>query len=224
MTGKVFQIIGFDLDGTMIDSSGDVADAVNRTLIAIDRPMLAMDAVRRMIGRGIRALIADVLAATGGGDEAAIDAALPHFYAAYAAQLSHHSRAYDALDATLDALGARDLTLAVCTNKPAALAEQLLTDLGLRRYFAALIGGDSIPGGSRKPHPAPIHAMIAAAGGGRTLFVGDSIHDVDAARAAGVPVVAVSYGYRDRPADALGADHVIDRLDSLPGLIDNWPR
>ncbi|HEY6916867.1 MAG TPA: HAD-IA family hydrolase, partial [Allosphingosinicella sp.] len=112
-----------------------------------------------------------------------------------------------------DALLAREIALAICTNKPEALTLQLVEALGWQGRFRSIIGGDTLP--VRKPDPAPLHEAIARAGGGSAVFVGDSITDADTARAAAIPLIAVSFGFSDRPVNALGADAVIDHYDAL---------
>jgi len=113
----------------------------------------------------------------------------------------------------MDALAAAGKRLAICTNKPEGMARALVSILGWDARFAAILGGDSLD--VRKPDARHVTATAAAAGGGRAAFVGDSIMDVDAARAAGVPVVAVSFGFADRPPAELGADALIHHFDEL---------
>jgi phosphoglycolate phosphatase len=103
--------------------------------------------------------------------------------------------------------------LAVCTNKLEGLARKLIVALGWQGRFVAIVGGDTLP--QRKPDPAPVYAAIAQAGGGRAVFIGDSISDTDAARAAGIPCVAVTFGFSDRPPEQLGATLLIDHYDEL---------
>ena len=115
----------------------------------------------------------------------------------------------------MDELVAEGVTLAVCTNKPQRLSELLIEALGWNGRFAAILGADRVP--QRKPHPAHVLSTIEAAGGDprSAAFIGDSIVDVTAAKAAAVPVVAVSFGFPDRPADTLGAVAVIDSYAEL---------
>jgi len=103
--------------------------------------------------------------------------------------------------------------LAICTNKLETLSLDLVAALGWQSRFAAIVGGDTLP--QRKPDPAPVHEAIGRAGGGSAVFVGDSISDTDAARAAGIPCVALTFGFSDRPADQLGATALIDHYDQL---------
>lgn len=217
-------IVGFDLDGTLVDTSGDLTAAVNHALGTLGRAPLAVAQVVPMIGLGGRHMMAQALAATGGGDAALLDAAMLTMLDHYAANLCVTSRPYPGCEAALDALAALGTTLAVVTNKREAFALPLLRGLGLADRFACIIGGDTV--GAAKPSPEPILAMIERCGGGRAAFVGDSIYDVGAARAAGVPVIAAAFGFLSGPVEALGADAVIDGYDdlipTLDGLFATW--
>lgn len=199
----------FDLDGTLVDTSPDLTAALNHSLVGMGRPAVDAATVRHLVGHGARALIERGLALSGGGDEAAVAQALPLFLDYYAAHVADGSKPYRGAGAMLEALAGAGVRLAICTNKPVALSRALIAALGWSERFAANLGGDSLA--VRKPDPAPLLAAIAAVGGdpGDAVFVGDSIVDVATARAAGVPVVAVSFGFADRPAAALGADRVI---------------
>ncbi len=199
----------FDLDGTLVDTSPDLTAALNHSLVGMGRPAVDAATVRHLVGHGARALIERGLALSGGGDEAAVVQALPLFLDYYAAHVADGSKPYRGAGAMLEALAGAGVRLAICTNKPVALSRALIAALGWSERFAANLGGDSLA--VRKPDPAPLLAAIAAVGGdpGDAVFVGDSIVDVTTARAAGVPVVAVSFGFADRPAAALGADRVI---------------
>ena len=207
--------IVFDLDGTLVDTGPDLTASLNHALAALGRPQVDAATVRHLVGHGARALIERGLALSGGGADAQIARALPIFLDYYAANIAVGSRAFDGAEAALDALAARGAILAICTNKPVSLSRALIASLGWETRFAANLGGDSLD--VRKPDPRHVLATIAAAGGvpERTVFVGDSIVDVAAARAARVPVVAVSFGFADRPAADLGADAVIDHFDAL---------
>ncbi len=216
-----FDIIGFDLDGTLLDTSGDLAHALNHTLETVGRDPLPVERVQTMVGRGARVMLTRALDATGGAEPELIDRLFPVMIDRYAEHIAVETRPYPGLVDALDALAERGLRLAVCTNKIERLARKVLAEVGLADRFVAVIGGDST--GRLKPDPTPLHAMIEQAGGGRTLFVGDSDNDINAARAAGVPNIAVSFGYvTGDPAD-LGADALIAGFDELVPLIDRWP-
>ncbi|USI71700.1 phosphoglycolate phosphatase [Sphingomonas morindae] len=213
MNGFPFRSVVFDLDGTLADTAPDLTAALNHSLVALGRAPIAGEAVRHMVGHGARALLARGLAATGDGSEAEVDRGFPIFMAFYQAHIADHSQAFPGVEAALAALEAEGVALAICTNKLEGLARQLIAALGWEGRFAAVIGGDTLA--VRKPDPAPLHAAIAAAGGGPAAFVGDSITDTETARAAGVPCVALSFGFSDRPPEQLGADRLIDHWDAL---------
>ena len=215
--GFPFAIVGFDLDGTLLDTLGDLAAAVNHTLALLERAPLAEAAVRPMIGRGARHMLEEGLRASGGVPDGAVERLYPELLRFYEAHIAIHSRPFPGVVAALDRLDALGIRTAVVTNKVERLARLLLAELGFADRMATIIGGDTA--GARKPSPAPIHAMVERCGGGRAAFVGDSIYDVMAAKNAGVPSVAVSFGFLDRPATELGADHVIDHYDELVPLL-----
>jgi phosphoglycolate phosphatase len=220
MTHNSFDIVGFDLDGTLVDSSGDLTAAVNVALASIDRPPLSVAQVRTMIGGGAKHMLAQGLELSGGIDAAGFRAVYKRMLAYYGEHLSVHTRPFPGAVAALDALAARGVRVAVCTNKFESFATRLLTDLGLIDRFACLIGGDTLGPGLSKPDRAPIDAMIERAGGGRAAFVGDSIYDIMAARNAQIPGIAVSFGFLLEPVEQMGADAVIDSFDELIPTLD----
>jgi phosphoglycolate phosphatase len=220
MTHNSFDIVGFDLDGTLVDSSGDLTAAVNVALASIDRPPLSVAQVRTMIGGGAKHMLAQGLELSGGIDAEGFRAVYKRMLAYYGEHLSVHTRPFPGAIAALDALAARGVRVAVCTNKFESFATRLLTDLGLIDRFACLIGGDTLGPGLSKPDRAPIDAMIERAGGGRAAFVGDSIYDIMAARNAQIPGIAVSFGFLLEPVEQMGADAVIDSFDELIPTLD----
>jgi phosphoglycolate phosphatase len=217
MTGFPFAIVGFDLDGTLVDSAEDLRSGANAALVSIGLPPLTPEQIRPAIGGGARRMLALGLSLNGGDatDEAMIDRLFPIFIAHYEANLVANTGAFPGCEAALDALAARGVTLAVVTNKLEAMARTLLGELGLAHRFATIIGRDTLGPGRAKPSPDPIIEMIARCGGGRSAFVGDSSFDVDAARAAGVPAVACAFGYPDRAVETLGADAIIGHYEEL---------
>jgi phosphoglycolate phosphatase len=208
-----FDVVAFDLDGTLADTAPDLAAALNHALGWLGRPTVEPDSVRDMIGHGARALLRKGLAATGDSDEVLVDKTFPVFLDYYREHLTDGSSIYPGLEPALEALAAEGVALAVCTNKIESLTLPLLKAFGWADRFEAVVGGDTLP--VRKPDPAPLHEAITRAGGGRAAFVGDSITDAETARAAGVPFLAVSFGFSDRPVEKLGADAVIDDYASL---------
>lgn len=220
MTIKNFDIVGFDLDGTLIDTSGDLAAAVNHAIGTIGRAPFPVGAIKPFVGKGARVMLERALAASGGGDAALIERLLPVLLDYYEQNLAIHSRPYPGLIAAMDALAAAGMTLAICTNKAERFTIPLMRQIGLADRFASIVGGDTV--GVAKPDPAPIHEMIARAGGGRAIFVGDTINDIAGARNAGIPSIAVSFGFLDGPVEDLNADAVIGHFDELLPLLERW--
>lgn len=210
-----FAIVGFDLDGTLLDTSGDLLNAVNHALDHAGRPLLRVDEIKTMIGGGAKHMLALGLEASGGCAPDDFKPLYKRMLAYYAANLSVESRPFDGALAALDALDALGVKTAVVTNKFESLAVSLLGDLGLLDRFVTVIGGDTLGKGNAKPSAAPINEMIARCGGGRAAFIGDSIYDIMAAKNAGIPGIAVSFGFLLEPVESMGADAVIDHYDDL---------
>jgi phosphoglycolate phosphatase len=215
----VFDIVGFDLDGTLFDTAADLTAAVNHCLALAGRPAFPVEAITPMIGRGGLHILEQALEITGGCDPEMLAPLFAEWLAFYEAHIAVQTRPYPGLIEAMDALDALGVKLAIVTNKRERFAVKLVAELGLTHRFAALIGGDTMGPGNAKPSAVPIEEMIrrcrALGGGGRAAFVGDSMFDTLAARNAGIPGIAVSFGYLDRPVAALGADAVIDRYDEL---------
>ncbi len=210
-----FDIVGFDLDGTLLDTSGDLAAAVNRALASAGRPLLTVEQVKPMIGGGARHMLAQGMAATGGCDDATLDVLHRRLLDHYEANIAVLTEPYPDVIDVLDRLAAGGARLAVVTNKLEGLARKLLDALDLTQRFDCIIGGDTMGPGNAKPSPKPIYEMVARCGGGSAAFVGDSIFDVRAGQAAGLPTVACSFGFLMQPVEELGADAVIDGYDEL---------
>ncbi|HLZ84231.1 MAG TPA: HAD-IA family hydrolase [Caulobacteraceae bacterium] len=209
--------IVFDLDGTLIDTAPDLVSTLNLLLAREGVAALPLSEARDMIGQGARALIARGFAAAGAPlDEARLSALFADFIAHYLAHIADESRPFPGVVAAMDDLAAAGARLAVCTNKRTDLSVALLDALALTDRFAAVVGADAAP--APKPAAAHLIAAIERAGGRRerAVMVGDSASDAGAARAAGVPLVLVSFGYTDVPARALDPDVLIDHFDDLP--------
>lgn len=213
-----FDVVAFDLDGTLADTAPDLTEALNHALAKLGRPGIDAERVRHLVGHGARALLRKGLAESGRSDEALVEQGFPHFIDHYAANICAGTRPYAGVEQALDALRARNVRTALCTNKPERLTHLLLDALGWSGRFDAVVAGDTLP--VRKPDPAPLNEAIARAGGGVAVFVGDSITDADTARAAALPFVAVSFGFSDRPVDALAPDAVIDRFADLVAILE----
>lgn len=210
-----FRIVGFDLDGTLLDTAPDIAHALNHALQLAGRPTLPLDEVRPMIGGGAKRLLARAL---GGGDRVPPDEIEPLYGALlthYRANIATETRLFDGLERALDALAQRGIALGVATNKLESLAVQLLNEIGLADRFACIVGGDTLGTDRAKPLPDMLHHMANGCGGGPAAFVGDSLFDIRAARAAKMPSIAVSFGYPGMAIPELGADRVIDHYDEL---------
>ncbi|MGF7147815.1 phosphoglycolate phosphatase [Sphingomonas zeicaulis] len=210
-----FAIVGFDLDGTLLDTSADLAAAVNHALALDDRPPLTIDEVKPMIGGGARLMLEKGLQASGGYGPELMTKLYPELLDFYAANISAGTVPFPGLYEALDTLDAMGVKIAVVTNKFERLAVKLIDELGIAHRFATVIGGDTMGPGRAKPDAAPILEMIRRCGGGSAAFVGDSIYDTMAARNAGIPSIAVSFGFLMQPIEELQADAIIDHYDAL---------
>ncbi len=209
--------IAFDLDGTLVDTAPDLIGALNVVLEERRLPSLPVGGARELVGKGARGLIMRGFAAAGEPlEENEIGDLTDRFIEAYRARIARESRVFPGVETALDALSHAGAVLTVCTNKRTDLSLELLDALGLTHRFAAIVGSDLAP--VRKPDPSHFITTIAAGGGdlARALMVGDSSNDVDSAKAAGAPVIVVSFGYTETPADQLGGDVLIDTFDELP--------
>jgi phosphoglycolate phosphatase len=210
-----FDIVGFDLDGTLLDTSASLTKAVNHALAQAGRPPLHIDEVRPMIGGGAKRMLEKGLEASGGYGPEEMKQLYPQLLAFYRDNISEGTVPYPGLIAALDRLAADGVRLGIVTNKFESLAVKLLGELDLLDRFAAVIGGDTMGKGNAKPSALPIREMIARAGGGSAVFLGDSIYDTMAARNAGIPSIAVGFGFLMGPVEELAADAVIDHYDEL---------
>ena len=220
-----FQAAIIDLDGTLVDTLGDFGVALNLTLADLGLPAVQAADVERMVGKGsehlIRSTLAHVAPAREAADrEALFPAAMAAYQRHYLAINGQHSRVYDGVLDGLRALQAAGVPMACLTNKPTAFARPLLAQKGLDGFFCQVFGGDAFE--RKKPDPLPLLKTCEALGTqpGRTLMVGDSSNDAQAARAAGCPVVLVTYGYNHgQPARGVDADGHLDTLADLPAWV-----
>jgi phosphoglycolate phosphatase len=210
-----FDIVGFDLDGTLLDTHEDLAEAVNHALGLIGRRPVQASEVRSLVGGGASRMLERALLLTGGVPDEEFDRLCQELLRFYEENIAVHTRLYPGGAAMLDELSAHGVQLAVATNKLEHFAVKLFDALGLANRFATIIGGDTLGPGRGKPKPDMLEEMKRRAGGGRAAFVGDTTFDTGAARAAGMPCVAVSFGFNDLPPDQLGAAAVIDHFDQL---------
>ena len=210
---SLFDIVGFDLDGTLVDSSIELSASLNHALRSAGRAEIAPAQVKSLVGMGARAMLEMALEQSGGHDRDLVKHLTALLVDHYEANLGSACPLYPSLLSVLDELQARGVKLAVVTNKYEHLAVKLLGNIGLLERFETVIGGDSLP--ECKPSPMPIKEMIQRCGGGRAVFVGDASPDIDAAKSAFIPSVAVTFGFRPDSARALGADGVLDHYDAL---------
>lgn len=213
-------LVVFDLDGTLVDTAPDLIDTLNGLLVREGITAVPFDEARRFIGGGARLLIERGLAAQGRDcGSAAIDRLYAVYVDAYAERIADLSRPFPGVIDALDALDGAGCRFAVCTNKLERLSRKLLDALGLAGRFRAICGQDTFA--VMKPDPQALLGTIAAAGGdpARTVMVGDSGTDILTARASGVPVVAVDFGYTEVPIASLGPDRVIGHYAELPDAV-----
>ena len=208
----------FDLDGTLADTSPDLLGATNAVLAARGRPLLDLAHLRHLVGFGASALIHQAMEASGAPvTEEEMPALVEIFLAHYRAHIADGTRLFPHVAETLDALKAQGARLGVLTNKPQELTDPLLPLLGLDGLFAAVYGAGRKP--YTKPDPRIFHDVVTDLGGGPAVMIGDSITDLNTARAAGAPCILMSYGFTPVPASELGADRVLDDFAQLPAAL-----
>ena len=208
-----------DLDGTMIDTVGDFEVALRQALADLGWPPVGRDFISRTVGKGSEYLLLRTLQEVGAPADL-YDRAWARYQHHYLAINGQYSAVFPGVAEGLQVLRSRGLRLACLTNKPGAFARPLLALKGLDGYFEHAFGGDAFA--RKKPDPLPLLMTCKALGSepARTLMVGDSRNDAEAARAAGCPVVLVSYGYNHgEPVAAAGADAIVDRIDAVPALL-----
>lgn len=209
-------ILVFDLDGTLADTARDLIATLNVLLAREGLPTVAPSAARSLVGAGARALIERGFALNGAPlAPERVDPLVQDFLAHYEAHIADESVLFPGARAALARFSAAGFRLAVCTNKPERLARLLLEKLDAADCFAAICGRGTFP--MHKPDPRTLMLTIEAAAGDprRALMVGDSKTDIDTAKAAGAPVVAVDFGYTETPVAELAPDRVISHFDDL---------
>jgi phosphoglycolate phosphatase len=216
--GKPPRLVVFDLDGTLIDSSRDLAAAVNAALrqVAAGTPALSDDEVRTFVGDGARVLVARSLARA--GLPHSVDEVLPVFLESYRGRLLETTRLFPGVAEALDAL--RGETLAVLSNKPGDMSRAILAGLGIASRFRSVLGAGDVP--ARKPDPAGLQRLMADTGTSpaRTAIVGDSAVDVLTGRAAGVVTIGVTYGFAPETLRATAPVVLVDDARELPAALD----
>lgn len=212
-----YALVLFDLDGTLVDSAADIAEAVNRTLDELGHAREDEATVRSWIGLGTRVLLDSALRHA--GSTADVDAVMPRLMVHYEDCLLLHARLYPGTVEALDALADAGVAMSMATNKPERMARVLAHAMGIDRYFTHVVGGDTLA--ERKPHAMPLLHLAALHGvaAADTLMVGDSEADAGAAKAAGMDLVLLRHGYpRDFDLESAGAVAVLDDLSTLPSL------
>ena len=210
-------LIVFDLDGTLVDSLGDLQRALNLTLAEFHCGPLTLARVQSLVGDGVGQLVSRALEAA--GCKADVHEALARYLAHYDADPVAHTQVYPGVRATLEAFRREGIALAVLTNKLSRSTQLVLERLELARYFSRVVSGDSL--GFRKPDPRVLLAVLAdfSAPAAESLMVGDSEVDADTARAAGVPFVQVTYGYHRAPLEEIPSAARLADFTALRALV-----
>ena len=208
----------FDLDGTLIDSLPDLATALNRMLLGLGLRELAAAEIRAMIGDGTRALVQRALAATGGVTD--LEKSHSKFADFYERGLTQHTNLYPGVRETLAELRASGARLGICTNKSQNMTVAVLYAFGIADHFAAIVGGDAVP--FKKPNPNHLAAVIKQlrADLGDAIMIGDGENDFAVARAAGIPVIMLNYGYLHTPRERLSPDAWLERFTDIPQTVN----
>jgi len=220
ISGLAGATVVFDLDGTMIHTAPDLVRATNHVMVQTGLPPAPAEVITPAVGGGARAMITAALhSAKRTPDDADMQAMLDIFIQFYMANIAEESHPFPGLIDTLDFFAAARVFLGVCTNKRQANATLLLRTLELDGYFGSIVGADVLA--VRKPHPDHLVETIKRAGGDPScaVMVGDSRPDIEAARAAGIPAIAVPHGYSPEPVESLAADRIVEDLYQVPEAV-----
>lgn len=214
----------FDLDGTLADTNRDLIPVLNRVTAGVGLPAMALDEIGQVAGYGAKAMIVRSFAFH---ERELSDELLEQLFALflqhYEAGVADNTVLFDGVIDAMDALETQGWQFAVCTNKLQGLSEKLLQALEVAHRFKAIVGADRFA--FRKPDPRHLWETIAISGGERksAIMVGDSKTDIATAKAAGVPVIAVDFGYSDVPVSQLSPDRIISHFNELPEAVAALP-
>ncbi len=217
MTKFSVKSVIFDLDGTLVDTAGDLHAATNHVLEHYGRATVPLNAVKEDVGFGALRLLQKGFNRTGGCDGIDLEAAKHRFLEYYINNIAIHSALFDGGRRTLKTLEDAGISMGICTNKPYKLAIRLLEELGLDHFFTTVRGGDSFP--YKKPDPRHLTETAQITGPGPYIMVGDASPDILAAQAARVPIIAAAYGYPDVDLKALKPDAIIQNLGEVAELV-----
>lgn len=212
----------FDLDGTLVDTAPDLVRTLNHILTSEGYPALSREQVLTCVGHGARHMLNRGFETVGIAlSEGELDGHMETFMSHYGANIAVESRPFPGVESAITMLRDRGARLGICTNKPETLSRKLLDELALSHHFEAIAGGDTFA--VRKPDPGHLTGTIKRAGGApsRAIMVGDSETDIRTAQAASIPVIAVNFGYTDKPVESFHPDIVIGHYDELVGEIDS---
>jgi len=218
-TAKIDTVI-FDLDGTLVHTAPDLLCATNHVLAQYGRQPMVLDDILETVSFGAKQMIRRGFELTGDpADEQQLDVMFMRFIDFYIANIAVDSRPFDGCLDLLEKCQAKGMKLGVCTNKHETLAVKLLAELDMLKYFSAIIGPDTI--NIAKPDPAPYRETVSRIGGNihKSIMVGDSKIDILTAKAANVPVIALTFGYSDEPIEKLGADYVLGHYDEMGEIL-----
>lgn len=211
------QSVIFDLDGTLVDTAGDLHAATNHVLTSLGREKVPLSAVKADVGYGALRLIRRGLERTGGTKGVDMEEAKQTFLHYYSEYIAVNSALFPGGRKMLETLSAHKISMGICTNKPEALAVKLIENLELTDFFKVIKGGDSFP--FKKPDPRHIQETAKLIGEGPYVMVGDSSPDILGAQAANIPVIAATYGYADTALPELKPDALIQNLGEVVELV-----